>query len=951
MINNKENIEKQLKKHNFKSIDDLKKQDIRVINQFMKESGLSYFEVFVESEIADIREFIEKDEIRIIRVKNGTKRPQDNDFFNKRLTLKDILSHTGNFGVAVGYNHIKGRSLACVDIDGFKIPKLTKAQKQILSDDQVQVLENLTDERKAEIVQESKDYLLYCILGGLPSAMAVKTQSGGYHIYIWNKTHLNQELEDIFHYVSKRLIFPANCPIKEIRGLSLLNSIEIFTTFESKQCVLAGSFTKNFKTKETHFYKLMDIAENTRTLGEIGTVSDINGKIKSHLLSLGFEWKDEPIKEEVAERRVNPKHRRDKEKILNPVGILKDLTDGEIDEVVEILLPCFVDKEGRKLLQGIGHYTILALGGYFSNTITEESGVKIIKRLLTRAKYQSDEIRAGIKALKENYTRKGFKKTGLNTAFNNIQSYLGVTDDEREVLKVQLQSICYPSINKSNKTERDLEILIKQSLCLNKDPSLKILADYVNGQESYFIDYETGNKYKKTDKGFDEVRVQDISLLFNDKFGENEISLKKCEQVMGYITNPIKTDYDLIIFNNGTLNTKSGEFEQDFFPSDRLPKIKTSLNYIENAESKFKETALYNEFKEILDPVRKDWDWNESLYYKAVGVSAMAINESDCFFVIVGVPNARKTTLLTPLKRFFNYSEVKIQTIAKNDRFQVLPCIRKDINIDDDLSDTLINNSGFFKTFISGAGGNVERKGENIFATLTAETTPIIWGASNKLPTIHGEGIERRTCLILAERPIETEEAKKNYQREILDGERDEEISLMVSFAIQYYMSLRDDPFLTDHQQEQMLKEWDWKSYPAKMGASLVFMDTDKYIDYLETLEEAGQVQNIKYNERENIITYETTNKDGKFWAEVERETWTPVYKVNKEFKKFHKLSLKSGKIFRELSNPSAKLITQAMSNAGFFQAKKTIKDEYGNREQVRVYEDCIINPKWEKDL
>ena len=237
MINNKENIEKQLKKHNFKSIDDLKKQDIRVINQFMKESGLSYFEVFVESEIADIREFIEKDEIRIIRVKNGTKRPQDNDFFNKRLTLKDILSHNGNFGVAVGYNHIKGKSLACVDIDGFKIPKLTKAQKQILSDDQVQVLENLTDERKAEIVQESKDYLLYCILGGLPSAMAVKTQSGGYHIYIWNKTHLNQELEDIFHYVSKRLIFPANCPIKEIRGLSLLNSIEIFTTFESKQCV------------------------------------------------------------------------------------------------------------------------------------------------------------------------------------------------------------------------------------------------------------------------------------------------------------------------------------------------------------------------------------------------------------------------------------------------------------------------------------------------------------------------------------------------------------------------------------------------------------------------------------------------------------------------------------------------------------------------------------------
>ena len=945
MSENTQNIDKLIKKHNFKSIDDLKNQDIRVINQFMEKTNLSYFEVFFESEIEDIREHILNDDIRIIKVKNGTKRPQDNDFFNKRLTLKEILNHNGNFGVAVGYNHIKGKSLACIDIDGFKIPKLTKAQKQILSDDQVELLETLTEERKEEIVQESKDYLLACIFSGLPNAMAVKTQSGGYHIYMWNRTHLNQELEDIFHYVSKRLVFPKDCPIKEIRGLSLLNSIEIFTTFESKQCVLAGSFTKNFKAKETHFYKIMDIDGNTRTLGNLGVVNDINEAVKKQLLSIGFEWVDEPVQDiEIETRPAKVKTKKTKERILNPVGILKDLTEEEIDEIVEILLPIFINKN----LEGVGHYTILALGGYFCHTITEESGVQIVARLLTKAKYGADNVKEGIKTLKENYHRKG-RKTGLNTAFANIQDKLGLTNDERETLKKQLQSICYPTMNKTNKTPQDLKILIKQSLCLNKDPALKLLADYVNGQDSFFIDYETGNKYKKTDKGFEEITVQDISLLLNDDFGENEISIKKCEQVMSYITNPIKTDYDLIIFNNGTLNTKDGTFEQDFFPLDRLPKIKTSLNYIENAEAQFKETALYKEFQSILN--NKKWAWNEQLYYKAVGVSAMAINESDCFFVIVGVPNARKTTILTPLKRFFTFSEVKIQTIAKNERFQILPCIRKDINIDDDLSDTLITNSGFFKTFISGAGGNVERKGENIFATLTAETTPIIWGASNKLPTIHGEGIERRTCLLLAENPIDPAEAKKGYQRDILEGLRDDEVELMISYSIQYYMSLRDKPFLTEEQQKEMLKEWDWKSYPAKMGASLVFMDTDKYIEYLEGLQDEGKIKNVKYNERDNTISYEAPFKDGKMWNKVERETWTPVYKVNKEFKKFHKESLKSGKIFRELSNPSAKLITQAMSNAGFFQAKKTITDDYGHKEQVRVYEDCIINPDWEKEL
>ena len=944
-MSHKTKMEKIVKQCGFESIDDLKKQEKSIIDKFMKDNELSYFEVFIESEIEDIREFIEKDKIRLVRLRYGSKIPLDNDYFNKQLSMDMILSHKGNFGQCVGYNHSKGQSLACVDIDGFKIPKLTKTQKSLLSHDQVQSLENLTEERKEEITQESKDYLLACILSGLPSAMVGETQSKGFHIILPNKTHLNQDFADKFHYVSKRLTFPKNCPIEEIRGLPLFNSLEIFTEFESKQCVLSGSFIKDSENGETRFYKLLDISENTRKLAELETVDDINETIKNHLISLGFGWLDNIDQETEQETKsVNSKNKKTKELVLNPYSILKELTEDEIEEIVGILLPIFQGKN----LEGVGHYTVLALGGYFSHTISEESAVQIIERLLKRASYKEDSIKAGKYALKENYKRKGHK-TGLNTAFANIQDKLGLTNDQRETLKNQLHAICYPTMNKTNKTEQDLEILIRQSLCKNKDPAHKVLADYINKQDSFCIDYETGNKYKQTEKGFEEITVQDISIFLNEKFGENQISIKKCEQVMSYITNPIKTDYNLIVFRNGTLNTRTGKFKKDYFPRDRLPKIKTHLNYIENAESKFKESNLYNEFKVILDSNR--WDWNESLYYKCVGVSAMPINESDCFFVIVGVPDARKTTLLSPLRRFFTCSEVKLQTIAKNERFQIIPCIRKDLNIDDDLSDTIIKNSGFLKTFISGAGGNVERKGENLFATLTPETTPIIWGASNKLPTIHGEGIERRTCLLLAENPIDHSKAKKTYQTKILNGERDDEIELMISYAIQHYMDLRDKPFLTQDQQSAMLKEWEWKSYPAKMGAYLVFMDTEQYLEHLKALKTEGKVRNIEYNEKYNTIQYEIFNEEGRIWADVEMKTWTPVYKVNKEFKKFHKVSLQNGKIFRELSKPSTKLISQAMSNAGFFQSKKNILNESGNIEQMRVYDDCLINPNWENQI
>ena len=105
----------------------------------------------------------------------------------------------------------------------------------------------------------------------------------------------------------------------------------------------------------------------------------------------------------------------------------------------------------------------------------------------------------------------------------------------------------------------DLFILIKQAIAKNKEPTVKILADYVNRQDSFYIDYETGKKYKLIYKevdgedipaGFEEVTIEDISIFLNERFGENNISIPKCKHIMEYITNPIKSNYDLIIFNH-----------------------------------------------------------------------------------------------------------------------------------------------------------------------------------------------------------------------------------------------------------------------------------------------------------------------------------------------------------------------------------------------------------------
>ena len=499
------------------------------------------------------------------------------------------------------------------------------------------------------------------------------------------------------------------------------------------------------------------------------------------------------------------------------------------------------------------------------------------------------------------------------------------------------------SIKISAKVSSEIESKILKALDNNKEPSAKLLANYLNYNGSFFLEYETRKRYMKVKKGFKEVTIEDISEFFNIEFGYNEISANKSRQVLGFITRKIIRDYDLIQFKNGTLNTADETFKAGEFLVDRLPKLVVPFNYTLDAASEFKATDLYSENHAILKSDR--WNWNEDLFYECVGACGMAINEIDKLIVIVGEPNSRKSTLLTILKRIFSFSEVKLQTIAENPRFQLLPTIAKDINIDDDMQNFRIDKIGFLNTFVSGNGGEVEIKGENIGAKLTAETTPIIVGASNTLPSISGDGFERRLILILAENEFSAADSKKSYMKNILSGERDAEIGLMFSYSLQQYFKIRESAIVDDHQVKAMNDEWEWKSYPAKKGAEIMFIDELRFTERLDELI-AGKVvesyENIsKWQMQIKLKDKEWIKRYGSSYLII--NTYVPVKKVNQKFKLFYKLAYEKKKIFKDGKKASTRVIKSAMENAGFYQTNRRFRndadDGYDNE---KVYEDCI---------
>ena len=129
---------------------------------------------------------------------------------------------------------------------------------------------------------------------------------------------------------------------------------------------------------------------------------------------------------------------------------------------------------------------------------------------------------------------------------NDLKELLKDSDD---VVKDILKNY---AIELSEKVADEIESKILNKLDNDKEPSAKLLANYLNNNGLFFLEYETRKRYMKTEKGFKEITIADVSAFFNKHFGYNEISENKSKQVLGFITRKIERNYDLIQFNNGT---------------------------------------------------------------------------------------------------------------------------------------------------------------------------------------------------------------------------------------------------------------------------------------------------------------------------------------------------------------------------------------------------------------
>lgn len=560
----------------------------------------------------------------------------------------------------------------------------------------------------------------------------------------------------------------------------------------------------------------------------------------------------------------------------------------------------------------------------------------------------------------------------------------------------------------TNKFSDNIKQLINEKLMEHKAPSVQSLSDYLNLSGEFFVVHNIKKRFKKTPYGFNEIKPKDISNFFNEHFGFNKISMKNCNKCIDYITRELTIDYDLVQFKNGLYNTKSGKFSENKFATNYIPKINLdNFNYVPDAKEKFMATDLYKENHEIL---KSDvWDWNEDIFYKSVGSCYHANNVADKLFIIVGLPDSRKSTLLTIIKRIFNnnYSTLKIQTIVENQRFTLAPCINKSVNIDDDASDLQLKNIGALNTFVSGTGISVELKNQNETVLLDEFNTPRIWCASNELFSVIGSGFDRRLCLILCENTFDKNSSSKEYMLDIKNGLRDEELSLLISYSLQLYEKERTKSFLSSEQSDAMREEFEFKSYPERKFVKECFLYGDEIASYLQNEYVKPRVNVPKNyvektwsdiseyykkmiifpsnvcinNDKDSKINNGNDSKSDNYLeigkkskvVAVDMDKWkiTIEFTDNTDEKKFIKGIIPTfitrndavilcrkylryqydrGRIFKNQSTSSGKRTKTAMEGFGYIQENKNYKTN-GNRTSTNVFENAVVNPYWLEKL
>jgi len=485
---------------------------------------------------------------------------------------------------------------------------------------------------------------------------------------------------------------------------------------------------------------------------------------------------------------------------LEDIGYLTQDKDKYLKKIIEILSYYFKDGQRSDMTLVVAGY-LKKKGFKFDNTL------KIIKILVKDDK----DFDKHIQTVEDTFSKSNPDKV---VGYSSLKEYMLPKDlNELETLL---------SKNISSYKEKVL-----QAVSMGRNPSKKELANYILSENELFRDNSTYSYYVRTKEGiFKQIGEEDLISFINREIGSNVINRKLISSVLNEITETIEIDYDLIVFNNGVLNTRTMEFNDNNIVMEKAPKMYIPYNWNPSAKGGEIEDFLMRTFD---DEDRKD---NYSNLLKMCGHLFQGMNSIGKILFIYGAPATGKSTFMFLLKLIFdgNYSNNKLEIIAGNERFRNYDLINKAVNFDDEASNVYIKNANILKSVATGEELRIELKGVNEPVVLGNEQIPRLVVSGNELPIIKSEAFERRAIIIYADNVIPIEDRSDKFRRDLAEGKHRECMEWFIYTAISEYYTNKDIPIQTAETEAQMVREYQNIANPLDMIVKDLFIES--YDDY-----------------------------------------------------------------------------------------------------------------------
>lgn len=488
---------------------------------------------------------------------------------------------------------------------------------------------------------------------------------------------------------------------------------------------------------------------------------------------------------------------------LEDMGYLTQDKDKYLKEIIDILSPYFKDGQRSDMT--------LAVSGYLKKKgFKLENVLKVIK-ILVKNDIDFDKH---IQTVEDTFSK---SKPDNVVGYDLLKEYMLPNHLKR------LEGVL--SKNLSSYKEKVL-----QAVSMGRNPNKKDLANYILSENELFRNNSSHSYYVRTKKGiFKQIDEEYLISFINREIGSNVINRKLISSVLNEITETIEIDYDLIVFNNGVLNTRNMEFKNKDIVMEKAPKMYIPYDWNPSANGGEVENFLMRTFD---DEDRKD---NYSNLLRMCGHLFQGTNSLGKILFIYGKPATGKSTFMFLLKLIFdgNYSNNKLEIIAGNERFRNYDLINKAVNFDDEASNVYIKNDNILKSVITGEELRIELKGENKPVVLGNEQIPKLVVCGNELPIIKSEAFQRRAIIIYADNVIPIEDRSDKFRRDLAEGKHREGFEWFIYTAINEYYTNMNNPIQTAETEAQMFMEYQNIANPLDMIVEDVFAESYDDYDYL----------------------------------------------------------------------------------------------------------------------